>query len=72
MYGKCPTCKASVTRLEISGVVASAGVGKKSFNAITYNCPMCHSVLGCEIDPIALKTDTVAETAEAIARRFGQ
>ncbi|WP_158218825.1 hypothetical protein [Roseateles aquatilis] len=39
-----------------------AGVGmfpKKTWNAVTYCCPSCSTVLGAGIDPVALKTDEV-------------
>jgi len=65
MVGKCPKCDGLVTRLVIHGVDASALMGK-TFHAITYNCPLCNCVLSCGIDPIALKSDTVKQTTEAV------
>ena len=59
MYGKCPGCGSLVTSVRGEGV--DADFLGASWKAVTYNCPHCNVVLGCQIDPIALKTDTVKE-----------
>lgn len=55
-------------------MVQAAGVdihiGTATFAGLTYKCPniMCGAVIGCQIDPIAIKTDTV----EAVLRALGR
>jgi len=68
MIGKCPGCGNSVTRLDCNTVDLTIGV--QSWHAVTYNCPTCHTVLGCQIDPIALRSDIVAMTAETVVKRL--
>ena len=58
MAGKCPYCNKVITSLRFSGVDASEPFGN-SWKALTYNCPSCKSVLGCQVDPIAIKTDMI-------------
>jgi hypothetical protein len=40
----------------------------KSWNAVSYQCPHCHTVLSVEIDPIALKSDIVSEVTDGILK----
>lgn len=70
MNGKCPHCNTYVMRLVIRGVPAAEPGSTRTFNALTYHCPSCQSILSCSIDPIAIKTDTVnAVVAELRDRR---
>ena len=66
MAGKCPCCGNFVTVL--NGHALTINVGMKSFNGVSYQCPnpVCNAVLGCQIDPIALKTDTVTEVKRVV------
>ena len=43
------------------GLLAPSG-----WKGITYLCPKCQTVLGVGIDPVALKTDMVAEVCEHV------
>ncbi len=67
MAGKCPYCGKNVLSLRINGVDASATMGTR-WNALTYNCPSCQAVLGCQIDPIAIKTDILNEIKKLLGR----
>lgn len=67
MSGKCPSCKMPVVTLRGGGAKVTFS-NQRVFRCVTYNCPACNAVLGCEMDPIALKSDTVAETAEAVLK----
>ena len=68
--GVCPWCEQSVTTLRGHGL--NAQFGGRSFKAVAYICPnpMCQKVLGCEMDPIALKTDIVNEVSEQILEQL--
>jgi len=57
MSGKCPHCGKLVTSLR--GNALEATINVKSWKAVTYSCPACHSILSCQIDPVALKTDII-------------
>ena len=67
MAGKCPYCGKIITSLRLNGVEASEPLGM-SWNAVTYNCPFCSSVLGCQIDPVAIKNDIVNEIIKKLGR----
>ena len=67
--GKCPSCGNMVAGLNGDGVEVYFSQGN-SFKAVTYSCPSCSVVLGCEIDPVALRTDIVNMTAEAVLRQL--
>ena len=58
MQGKCPKCEKLVMNVTISDVTAQVPFGR-SWRAVSYNCQSCQTVLGVEIDPIAVKTDIV-------------
>lgn len=56
MNGKCPGCGGIVLAVRGSGVDVS--FPDRSWKAVTYNCPTCNTILGCQIDPIAVMNDT--------------
>ena len=68
MIGKCPKCDKLVTRANINEIEASAFMGT-NWRTVTYSCPLCNTILGCQIDPIAIKTDIVEEILEALKGR---
>ena len=70
MFGKCPSCGDIVTMLKGSGI--DVMFPDKNWKAVTYNCPSCNSILGCQIDPIAIMTDTVRNTKEAVLEALGR
>jgi hypothetical protein len=68
--GKCPKCEQMIGWVRFQGVDARpAIVGGKTWNAISFQCPHCYSVLGVQIDPIALKTETINEFDELLKKR---
>ena len=58
MHGNCPKCEKSISSVNCSGIDVRV-VGGKTWKGISYNCPFCNTVLSVQIDPIAIKTDTV-------------
>ena len=67
MSAKCPKCGSVVNHLEI--VLMSASVrGAPKYKAVTYVCPTasCRTILSAQIDPIALRADTVSQVARAV------
>lgn len=64
--GKCPHCDGFVTFLNGNGV--EARFGEAILRSVTYSCPLCHRVLGCATDPLALKSDIVSEITKEIKR----
>jgi endogenous inhibitor of DNA gyrase (YacG/DUF329 family) len=61
MQGKCPKCEKPVMQVAIADVPARAFMGRTEWKGISFNCPMCQTILGVQIDPIAIKTDILNE-----------
>ncbi len=55
----CPHCNKQIGSLIITTHTGYAN--GKTWNCATYDCPNCHKVLSAQIDPIAIKTDTINE-----------
>jgi len=62
----CPHCNAPLSTVTIADL--KGRTGSMSWNCIGYGCPSCNKVLSVAIDPVALKTDMVAEVAREVAR----
>jgi len=71
MNGKCPNCQKIPMTLNGAGLDATF-FGGGSFKAVTYNCPYCQTILGVQIDPIALRTDIVNMTTTAVMKALGR
>ena len=69
--GSCPYCKKIIASVRLEAVRASVSAGGQSYNAVSYVCPHCDSVLSVAIDPVGLKNDTVSETVEQVVERLG-
>ncbi len=59
MNGKCPKCEKILTNVRIADVDCKTGIGGRSWRGISYSCPFCSTIISIQIDPIAIKTDTV-------------
>ncbi len=57
MSGKCPKCEKLMTYVNIEPMTANQGATK--YNGVAYKCPYCHTVVSFQMDPLALKADTV-------------
>jgi len=55
---KCPHCNAIITSLNLEKLTSSSFMGTE-WKTLAYVCPMCQKILSTQIDPIAIKTDTV-------------
>jgi hypothetical protein len=63
MIAKCPHCEKFIHHIESKSLTVKDG--KRSWSGAVFVCPLCFSVLGAGIDPIAAKTDIVNQlTAE--------
>lgn len=56
----CLKCEASLTYVKIDGIKAH-GKGGTKWNCVSYSCPSCGAIISVQMDPIAIKTDTVNE-----------
>ena len=58
MHGKCPKCEQPVLTAKISIIQASVPMGKQ-WKTIAFCCESCLTVLGVQIDSIAIRTDLI-------------
>ena len=65
---KCPKCEATITSVSIQEIDGKVG-GQSKWKCIAHTCPQCSSVLSVQIDPVALKTDTVDAVVKALRGR---
>ncbi len=54
---KCPKCEKTPTHLVGEGI--DIRIGGKKYLGVTYSCPWCRTILGSQMDPIAIMSDTV-------------
>ncbi len=65
MIGKCPKCGLTLPSVDVNEVKTGLFFGTK-WRAVTYNCTHCSTVLGCQVDPVAIKTEIVNEVLRAL------
>ncbi|MCY2995911.1 MAG: hypothetical protein NTY19_49880 [Planctomycetota bacterium] len=74
MSNLCPHCEQPVDELHFTPLDASdpedASDEALSLQAVTYACPHCHKILGCQVDPMALKQDIVNALSAEMQRLF--
>jgi hypothetical protein len=68
--GKCPKCEKIVHNVIIDGVTAKEFLSTEGWKGITYLCPHCKTILGVQIDPIAIKTDTVNAVVDLLMQKL--
>lgn len=61
----CPYCEKVVSRLNIQAL--KGGIGNMGLNCISLNCPSCKKSLGVQVDPIAIKSDTVNAISRSLS-----
>ena len=57
--GKCPTCEQLLAELVIDAHIIGKVHASKTFRCINFLCPNCNTVVGSQLDPIPVKTETV-------------
>ena len=64
---KCPHCNTFLNG--INGTATTCTVGTSHYSAVVYSCPICSGVLSCQIDPLAMKNDTVSAVIAEMQKR---
>jgi len=67
--GKCPGCAKGITSVNLEPI--SVRGGPLTWEAVSYLCPECHTILSVGMDPVALKTETVSEILETLCKGKG-
>ncbi|NEU80686.1 hypothetical protein [Nostoc sp. UIC 10630] len=65
--GKCSKCDTFISYVNI-GTITGKVNGKDTWNCISYSCPSCNTILNIQIDPVALKGDTI----EGVIKRLNR
>lgn len=66
---KCPKCEKLLTYVTFKALdMQEQFLPSNSYKAIAHVCPHCQSVLSVQMDPIALKTDTVNQVLQRLGR----
>lgn len=68
MAGKCPKCEKRLTHVNFSAMESRQGFGGNTLLAIAHTCPYCSTILSVQVDPIAVKTDTIDGLAKLLGR----
>lgn len=66
--GKCPKCENTMASVYIQPIDAKVPFGGDVYKAASYQCPSCRTVLGVQMDPLALETDLVNKIAKRLGR----
>jgi hypothetical protein len=66
--GTCPKCDKVLGHVTLVEISAGEFFGNQ-WRAIKYCCPFCYVILSVQIDPVALKTDTIDGTVAALRGR---
>lgn len=69
--GKCPNpdCQKVIPYVVLQGVDIKLEFGGTVWKGVSMQCPSCRTVLSTGIDPIAVKTDLVAELVKLLRGR---
>lgn len=67
MSGKCLKCDRLVTRVKIDAINGS--IDRAAYKCISFLCPWCSAVLGVQIDPVAVKADTIDGLMQALRKK---
>jgi len=57
--GKCPSCEHLLAELIIDAHITGRVHAGKSLRCINFLCPNCNTVVGSQMDPVPVKTETV-------------
>ena len=68
MAGKCPKCEKPVMTVKGDPVTINVSVANQ-LKGVSYSCANCSTVLGVEIDPLAVRTEIVAHVVDALQAR---
>ena len=64
---KCPYCEKLFNYVRMEAVEGRPPSGVK-YACIAYSCPYCFKSLGIQMDPIAVKTDTINGVVKALKK----
>jgi len=63
---KCPNCKRVIDHFVVDDVLLTSP-SQQSYKGIACLCPACRTVLGVQMNPLAIQVETVNQIAERVA-----
>lgn len=57
--GKCPNCEQLLAELIVDAHITGRVHAGKKLRCINFLCPNCSTVVGSQMDPVPVKTETV-------------
>lgn len=57
--GKCPSCEQLLAELIVDAHITGRVHAGKKLRCINFLCPNCNTVVGSQMDPVPVKTETV-------------
>ncbi len=62
-------CEKSITSLKLVTLTSTAiGIGQPSWRTVAHTCPLCHTIISAEIDPVAITNDTERFISKSLAK----
>lgn len=65
---KCPHCDKVLTRVTLKPLDGQIPLDQSKWKCVAYGCPVCQKAISIQMDPIALKADTIAEVKRLLGR----
>lgn len=66
--GKCSKCEKQLTHVHFEAVSIRQAFGVSGWKGVSYLCPNCKSILGVQIDPIAIRTEIVDQVVAELRK----
>ena len=65
--GTCPKCSKVLTALEVEDITLNVTYNPQ-WKGFSYCCPYCRTIVGVQLNPLALEVDLVEKIAERLGR----
>ena len=69
--GKCPKCEKLLLNVKVETIDLTENLTQR-WKGASYSCPHCHTILGVELNPTALRSSIVSEVKKALGRGLGR
>lgn len=65
---KCPHCEHRLNNIEFHPTTSVSSTGVE-LRTVCFACPSCEKLLGIQLDPIALRTETINGVVNALQKQ---
>lgn len=67
---KCPKCNNNLTHVDAESIPIH--LEQKKYNGLALLCPHCATILSASVDPLFLKSDSLADILELLRDQMGK